>query len=314
MEKYGFFNAVATADGKYDRSYLAEDFANYFASFITNGVFEELGGKLEVVVDNGMSIIVKNGVAWINGYRYENDSDLSITLDSADGTQSRIDSIVVRLDITNREIKIHVKKGSLSTSPITPAITRNSDIYELQLATIRVSANTAVLTQSMITDTRNDDIVCGWVTSIGSQDTLLDMIQLLHKDVERLQNDITNLNVSMQWSNWASCGKNGCGITLKYRYNEALKLVELNWDGVLTSTVIGNSMGYMWEGFPVDKSPKKNVFIPVQTQSNDLTLRFYPIADDTTANHWTLTSMHGSVNVSTAYVCGTFIYSYKDEG
>lgn len=310
MEKYGFFNAVATSDGKYDRSYLAEDFANYFASFITNGVFEELGGKLEVVADNGMSIIVKNGVAWINGYRYENDSDLSITLDSADGTQSRIDSIVVRLDITNREIKIHVKKGSLSTSPITPAITRNNDIYELQLATVRVSANTAVLTQSMITDTRNDDIVCGWVTSIGSQDTLLDRIQLLHKDIERVQNDITNLNVSMQWSDWKSCGKNGCGITLKYRYNEALKLVELNWDGLLTSTVIGNSMGYMWEGFPIDKAPKINLFIPVQTQSTDLTLRFYPKTNDMTANHWTLTSMHG--DVSNAYVCGTFIYSYED--
>lgn len=312
MEKYGFFNAVATADGKYDRSYLAEDFANYFASFITNGVFEELGGKLEVVVDNGMSIIVKNGVAWINGYRYENDSDLSITLDSADGTQSRIDSIVVRLDITNREIKIHVKKGNLSMSPITPTITRNNDIYELQLATVRVSANTAVLTQSMITDTRNDDNVCGWVTSIGSQDTLLDRIQLLNKDIERLQNEVTNLNISMKWSDWASCGKNGCGITLKYRYNEALKLVELNWDGLLTSTVIGNSMGYMWEGFPVDKSPKKNVFIPVQTQSNDLTLRFYPNTNDITANHWTLISMHGSANVSTAYICGTFIYSYND--
>lgn len=312
MEKYGFFNAVETADGKYDRSYLAEDFANYFASFVTNGVFEELGGKLDVVVDNGMSVIVKNGVAWINGYRYENDSDLSITLDSADGTQSRIDSIVVRLNITNREIKIHVKKGVLSTSPVTPTITRNNDIYELQLATVRVPENTAVLTQSMITDTRNDDTVCGWVTSIGSQDTLLDRIQLLNKDIERLQNNITNLNLSMQWSEWKSCGKNGCGITLKYRYNEALKIVELNWDGVLTNTVIGNTMGFMWEGFPLDKAPKINLFVPVQTQSADLTLRFYPKTNDMTANHWTLTSMHGSANVSTAYICGSFVYSYND--
>lgn len=310
MEKYGFFNAVATADGKYDRSYLAEDFASYFASFITNGVFEELGGKLEVVVDNGMSIIVKNGVAWINGYRYENDSDLSITLDSADGTQSRIDSIVVRLDITNREIKIHVKKGNLSTSPITPTITRNNDIYELQLATVRVSANTAVLTQSMITDTRNDDNVCGWVTSIGSQDTLLDRIQLLHKDIERLKNEVTNLNISMKWSDWVSCGKNGCGVTLWYRYNESLQLVELRWDGLVNKTIGNNTMGYMWEGFPINKAPKNNMFIPVQTQSNDLTLRFYPKTNDMTANHWTLTALHG--DVSNAYVCGRFIYSYKD--
>lgn len=110
------------------------------------------------------------------------------------------------------------------------------------------------------------------------------------------------------WSNWVSCGKNGCGITLRYRFNESMRLCELNWDGAVTATIVNNTMGYMWNGFPVDKSPKKNVFIPVQTQSSDLTLRFYPVADDVTANHWTLTAMHGSV--STAYVCGTFIYSY----
>lgn len=110
------------------------------------------------------------------------------------------------------------------------------------------------------------------------------------------------------WSQWYSCGKNGCGITLKYRYNDGLKLVELNWDGSVTAPIGNNTMGYMWEGFPLDKSPGKNVFIPVQTQSSDLTLRFYPITNDITKNHWTLTAMHGSV--STAYVCGTFIYSY----
>lgn len=313
MEKYGFFNAVATADGKYDRSYLAEDFAGYFSSFIVNGVFKELGNKLEIVVNSGMSIKVKSGVAWVNGYRYENDNDLILTLENADGTLSRIDSIVVRLDITNREIKTHVKKGVLSTSPVTPTITRNNDIYELQLATVRVNANTAVLTQSMISDTRDEDTVCGWVTAIGSQQTLLDEIQSLQQMVSSLQNTISTMNSAMKWSAWITCGKNGCGITLNYRYNEALKIVELNWDGNLTNTITGNSMGYMWEGFPLDKAPKFNLFIPVQTQSTDLTLRFYPKTGDVTANHWTLTSMHGSANVSTAYICGTFIYSYNDE-
>ena len=110
------------------------------------------------------------------------------------------------------------------------------------------------------------------------------------------------------WSEWQSCGTNGCGITLKYRFNEALRLCELNWDGSVTATIVNNTMGYMWNGFPTDKTPKKNVFIPVQTQSSDLTLRFYPVTNDVTKNHWTLTAMHGSV--STAYVCGTFIYSY----
>ena len=110
------------------------------------------------------------------------------------------------------------------------------------------------------------------------------------------------------WSDWYSCGVNGCGIKLRYRYNEWRKLVELNWDGNVTATIQNNTMGYMWNGFPLEKSPKFNIFIPVQTQSNDLTLRFYPKTNDMTANHWTLTAMHGTV--STAYVCGTAIYSY----
>lgn len=110
------------------------------------------------------------------------------------------------------------------------------------------------------------------------------------------------------WSDWYSCGVNGCGVKLRYRYNEWRKLVELNWDGNVTATIQNNTMGYMWSGFPLEKSPGKNVFIPVQTQSSDLTLRFYPVANDITANHWTLTAMQGTV--STAYVCGTAIYSY----
>lgn len=110
------------------------------------------------------------------------------------------------------------------------------------------------------------------------------------------------------WSVWISCGRNACNVELSYRYNEALKLVELKWDGLVNQTIGNNTLGYMWEGFPTDKSPKGNMFISVQTQSNDLTLRYYPSTSDITASHWTLTAMHGSV--STAYVCGKFIYSY----
>ncbi len=140
----------------------------------------------------------------------------------------------------------------------------------------------------------------GYVFDFDTQNQV-DTWVLVKKD-EKIQ------HLWIGWSDWVSCGANGCGITLKYRFNDALRLCELNWDGSVTATIVNNTMGYMWNGFPTDKTPKKNVFIPVQTQSSDLTLRFYPKTNDVTANHWTLTAMHGSV--STAYVCGTFIYSY----
>lgn len=116
-------------------------------------------------------------------------------------------------------------------------------------------------------------------------------------------------NVSKNaWSGWTSCGRNACNVELFYRYNEGLKLVELKLDGLVNAPIANNTMGYKWEGFPLDKSPGGNVFFVVQTQSSDLTLRFYPKTNDITANHWTLTAMHGTVN--TAYVCGKYVYSY----
>lgn len=154
-------------------------------------------------------------------------------------------------------------------------------------------------------------------SSTGTRDLVLYAVHLNGLNIESVERkcqeymSIRELmeNVSKNvWSEWISCGVNGCGVKLQYRYNEGAKLVELNWDGNLTATVQNNTMGYMWNGFPPEKSPKFNIFIPAQTQSNDLTLRFYPKTNDMTANHWTLTAMHGTV--STAYVCGTAIYSY----
>lgn len=110
------------------------------------------------------------------------------------------------------------------------------------------------------------------------------------------------------WSDWISCGTNACGITLKYRYNDGLKLCEINWDGSLTAPIGGNTGGYIWSNFPNDKKPMQNVFVPAVYPGGTLVVRFYPIANDGTKNQWTITSLKDNVN--SAYVCGTFIYSY----
>lgn len=110
------------------------------------------------------------------------------------------------------------------------------------------------------------------------------------------------------WSDWISCGTNACGITLKYRYNDGLKLCEINWDGSLTAPIGGNTGGYIWSNFPNDKKPRQNVFVPAVYPGGTLVVRFYPTANDDTKNQWTITSLKDNVN--SAYVCGTFIYSY----
>ncbi|WP_418444672.1 hypothetical protein [Catenibacterium sp.] len=112
------------------------------------------------------------------------------------------------------------------------------------------------------------------------------------------------------WSDWISCGTNACGITLKYRYNDGLKLVELNWDGVVNAPIGGNTMGYMWTGFPADKKPKGNMFIPVPNPAADagLVIRYYPLTNDMTKGNFTLTSLRNTIN--DVYICGFYTYSY----
>lgn len=112
------------------------------------------------------------------------------------------------------------------------------------------------------------------------------------------------------WSQWYSCGTNGCGVKLQYRYNNAFKLCEVSWDGVINATIGGNTEGYMWTGFPADKKPKGNILIPIPNGASDagLVIRFYPIHNGATANHFTLTSITN--NISNQYICGTFVYCY----
>ncbi|WP_288951047.1 hypothetical protein, partial [uncultured Catenibacterium sp.] len=70
----------------------------------------------------------------------------------------------------------------------------------------------------------------------------------------------------------------------------------------------GNTGGYIWSNFPNDKKPRQNVFVPAVYPGGTLVVRFYPITNDGTKNQWTITSLKDNVN--SAYVCGTFIYSY----
>lgn len=164
MEKSSFFNSVS-----HDRTYKAEDWAEYFASFIGNGVFPVPSTGLQVVANDGMKLNVKTGKAWINGYFYFNTGNLAVELDTADGQLNRIDRVVVRWDLTNRVMSVKVKSSSFSASPTAPALQRDADVYELALADIYVGAGVTAITQSKITDQRLNTSLCGVVAAVVQQ-------------------------------------------------------------------------------------------------------------------------------------------------
>lgn len=68
-----------------DRKYKAEEFRAYFAQLIGNGVIYKSADALKVYEGDGMSITVKAGGAYIEGAGYINGTDLTLTLDTADG-------------------------------------------------------------------------------------------------------------------------------------------------------------------------------------------------------------------------------------
>ena len=154
----GFFNSV-NGDRKYD----ASRFAEYFASFIGNGVFPNPSDCLQVISNNDMTITVRPGKAWINGYILINDDDYILEIDPADGVLNRIDRVVARYDATDREIRLEVKKGQFASNPVAPELQRDADAYELALADISVNKGTVSITQAAITDLRLNSELCGIV-------------------------------------------------------------------------------------------------------------------------------------------------------
>lgn len=170
MERCGFFDANMVGD-EYDRVYLANEFAAYFASFIGNGVFADKSDELQVLAmaSPSMQITVKGGQGWINGYWYENTDDLYLPIDVADGVLNRIDIVVLRLGFAERAMWLEVKKGANAVTPIAPDLIRNADYYELKLAEIYVGAGAIKINQIDITDTRLDANVCGFVCGLITQ-------------------------------------------------------------------------------------------------------------------------------------------------
>ena len=144
----------------------------------TRGVFAA-ADQFTVKANGDMTITVSPGLAWLKADTYwgvaafERDPQVR-TIDTADGTLTRIDAVCIRLD-KNRNIgELVVKKGAYSPQPPTIAApARNLDYDEIYVATVRVRAGTTVILDTDITDQRTEETYCGvmrdGVTGIPTQ-------------------------------------------------------------------------------------------------------------------------------------------------
>lgn len=177
---YGFFNSL---NG--DRVYNADDMSTYFKGLISDGVYENVGGALQVLAGSGMNVNVQSGRAIINSKWLENDAVLTLPITAAHVTLNRYTAVVIHLDMSARTISIITKDGTPATNPTAPTLTNGSTVKEMQLASIYVAAGATSISQSNITDTRANTNVCGWITGLIEQvdtSTLFTQWQTAYQD------------------------------------------------------------------------------------------------------------------------------------
>lgn len=151
-----------------DRQYGAADFAEYFATLVSDGVFALLDGALKVTVNTGMTVHVAIGKAFVQGYRYSNVAVKTLTVSAANASNPRIDRVIIRLDLNARTITAKMLTGTPAASPVAPSLTRNlsTGYWDLCIAQIAVAAGATALSSGNITDTRADISLCGSVRTM----------------------------------------------------------------------------------------------------------------------------------------------------
>lgn len=153
-------------NGAYDREYEAKIFREYFAKFLSTGVYfgtyKNYGeNSLKVTLEGNLSVKINKGCGLIEGVDFELENDKVITLTRPD-VGTRTDRIVIKADNTlaTRATQLYVKTGDLQ---------RDENIYEICIAEVTVKA-TANLTEADIVDTRLNKNLCGIVNSLISVD------------------------------------------------------------------------------------------------------------------------------------------------
>ena len=184
METSSFFNSV---NG--DRIYSAIHWADYFSSFVENGIFLTRDGQLGInpSVSNEMNVFLQPGKAFINGYFYKNDELMRIDLQPSDSLKNRIDSIVIQWNLSERSIKAKVRSSELAENPVSVTPTRTEEIYELVLFEIFIPKGSKTTSFANIKDKRFDENLCGFITSVGQRIDTSDFNKILNDFYDRLE-------------------------------------------------------------------------------------------------------------------------------
>ncbi len=182
--EYSFPFDSVEVDGKPDREYLADAFAEYFRAFISSGIFMKESTNLQVIANGDMTVTLKPGRMIIDGYRYSNVSDILVSLSPADGIMNRIDRVSVTWSAEDRDIHYTLQKGIPAYRPAPPVCRRDAEYKDYVVADIYVAAGAISIRQADITDQRLNSTVCGLAFPFYDLDTatLYDQLNDFYKE------------------------------------------------------------------------------------------------------------------------------------
>ena len=183
----------------YDRAVDSSTLSTMINEFVSTGVFPKEQDGFTVTAGDGMTVNVSPGSAIIKGTTCIEKDARTLTIQAADSTYDRIDSVILRYDNNEnvRAIDLYVLKGTAASAPVQPTLTRDEHIHEIALANIYIPVNSTTISDERITDTRGDISRCGWATGVSQDfmESLNNRFAILNNNISDLTKMVENISV-----------------------------------------------------------------------------------------------------------------------
>ena len=144
----GFFSSV---NG--DRKYTAEQMAQVFEGFITDGVFQTVGNVFNVQWLIARTIKVDTGRAWFDNIWIKNDAVITLDVPAADVLLNRWDAVVIEVNkaISMRSAFVKIISGTAASEPVKPTMVKTEEVTQYPIAYIYCKAGSTIVKDEDIT-------------------------------------------------------------------------------------------------------------------------------------------------------------------
>ncbi|MFI9817568.1 hypothetical protein [Saccharothrix variisporea] len=124
---------------------------SFMKYMIDTGPLANVLNEFEVYADSsGMQVKVKSGECWIQGHWGQKTTETTLAISSNSTGSTRIDRVILRANFTTDVIELDVLTGTASA----PAVTTNTSVWEVSLATVSVANGAVTIAAGNVTDDR----------------------------------------------------------------------------------------------------------------------------------------------------------------